>query len=476
MLKYIPDSKENIKKMLDEIGVKSIDDLFADIPEKIRLNGEIGIGKGISEWEAYKKLRELSEKNNINYINFLGCGCYDHIIPSVVNHIISRSEFYTAYTPYQAEISQGVLQAIFEYQTIICELTGMEASNASLYDGATAAYEAAVMGLQSNKKGEEILVSSTVHPFMKEVLHTNLSDLEVNIKYIDEKDGETDFEDLKRKLSDKTAAVIVQNPNIYGIIENYEGFAEEIHKFKALFAISSNPITLSYLKSQGECGADIAFGDLQPAGIPMYFGGPSVGYISTKMEHVRKLPGRISGQTVDKEGKRGFVLTLQAREQHIKRERATSNICSNQALMALASLVYFCSIGKKGFREVGKQNYSKSHYLYEKLKNLLLNNKSISNNSSKNKILFSEKPFFNEFTINLGSYEKARDFLNKMEENNILAGVSVKELFNLTPYLKSLYNENRNKEILDGSIIIAVTEKRTKEEIDKFIELANKIL
>ncbi|MCX8058633.1 MAG: aminomethyl-transferring glycine dehydrogenase subunit GcvPA [Spirochaetes bacterium] len=466
MIKYIPDSEQNIKKMLDEIGVKSVDDLFADIPQKIRLNGEIGIGKGISEYEAYKKLLSLSEKNNTKYINFLGCGCYDHIIPSVVKHITSRSEFYTAYTPYQAEISQGVLQAIFEYQTIICELTGMDVSNASLYDGATAAYEAAVIGLQTNKKGEEILFSSTLHPYTKEVLHTSFSDLPVKLIQINEKDGETDFEDLKKKLSEKTAAVICQSPNIYGIIENYEDFAEEIHRYKAIFVISSNPLSLSYFKSQREWGADVAIGDLQPAGIPMYFGGPSAGYIATTMEHVRKLPGRIAGQTVDKEGKRGFVLTLQAREQHIKRERATSNICSNQALMALASLVYFCSIGRDGFREVGKQNYSKSHYLADKL------------TSECGLKLYGEgKPFFNEFTIEFGDYEKAKEVLKKLEENNIFGGVLLDDLFTQTPFLKRNFSENNNMNSKKtGKVAIAVTEKRTKEEIDLYINEIKKIL
>jgi len=237
MIKYIPDSKENIEKMLEEIGVKSIDDLFEDIPASVRLNGEIGIGKGVSEWEAYKKLKDLSNKNNIDYINFLGFGSYDHIIPSVVHSIIGRSEFYTSYTPYQAEISQGILQAIFEYQTVICQITGMDASNASLYDGATATYEAVVMGLQNNKNGDEILFSSTIHPFTKEVLNTTVSDLGLKLIEIEEEDGQTSLKDLKEKLTEKTAAVIIQTPNIYGIIEDLTGFADEIHKILFLLLI-----------------------------------------------------------------------------------------------------------------------------------------------------------------------------------------------------------------------------------------------
>jgi len=460
MIKYIPDSKENIEKMLKEIGVKSIDDLFEDIPASVRLNGEIGIGKGVSEWEAYKKLKDLSNKNNIDYINFLGFGSYDHIIPSVVHSIIGRSEFYTAYTPYQAEISQGILQAIFEYQTVICQITGMDASNASLYDGATSAYEAVVMGLQNNKNGDEILFSSTIHPFTKEVLNTTVSDLGLKLIEIEEEDGQTSLKDLKEKLTEKTAAVIIQTPNIYGIIEDLTGFADEIHKTKALFVISSNPLSLAHLKSQREWGADIAIGDLQPAGIPQYFGGPSAGYIATKMEHVRKLPGRIVGQTVDRDGKRAFVLTLQAREQHIKREKATSNICSNQALAALSSLVYFVSIGKEGYKEVSRQNFAKSHYLFDRLTDEL------------NLKPYSKRPFFNEFAIDFGSYEKAKEFLNYMEENKIMAGIMLSDILNLTPFSKKLEEQKKKEGIKDNSgvIVVACTEKRTKDEIDLYID------
>lgn len=447
MFPYLPHTKKEIEEMLESIGVASINDLFTDIPDELNLKNPLNIPDGISEYEVFKKLNDLSKQNNIDCVSFLGGGSYDHIIPSTVKHIISRSEFYTAYTPYQAEISQGILQAIFEFQTIICELTSLDVSNASLYDGHTAASEAASIALNSVRKSDTILYSETIHPYTKQVLHTHFSSMGISLIEIKQKHGITSHEDLKNKLAPGVAAVITQTPNFFGYIEDYSGFADLIHNNGSLFVISSNPLSLGILKSQGEWKADVAIGDTQPFGLPSYFGGPSAGYIAVTQRLLRKMPGRIVGQSLDRDGKRAFLLTLQAREQHIKRQRATSNICSNQALAALATTVYLATIGKKGLEEVGRQNVQKSHYLFERLlKELPVEP-------------LYRQPFFNEFSVILN---KAPSYvLKKMEEEGLFAGIA------LEPFYQGSFK---------NVITIAVTEKRTKEELDLYVETLKRIL
>ncbi|RKX75462.1 MAG: aminomethyl-transferring glycine dehydrogenase subunit GcvPA [Spirochaetes bacterium] len=447
MFPYLPHTEEEIAEMLTTIGVSSIDELFSDIPEAMRLKGSINIPQGISEYEVFRHLHELSEKNITDKVSFLGCGSYDHIVPSTVKHIMGRSEFYTSYTPYQAEISQGILQSIFEYQSLICELTSMDVSNASLYDGHTAASEAAVMALNMVRKSDTILFSETIHPATKQVLKTYFLGTDIKLKEIGQSDGTTSLKYLKENLTPQVAGVIVQSPNFFGYIEDYTGFADAIHDNKSLFVISSNPISLGVLKSQGEWGADIAIGDTQPLGLPQYFGGPTVGYIAAREKCLRKMPGRISGQTVDTDGDRAFVLTLQAREQHIKRERATSNICSNQALAALANAVYLSTVGKEGFQEVSRQNLQKAHYLFERLTGEL-----------SLKPLY-ERPFFNEFSLVLD--RKASQVITEMENENILGGVALDRFFSKD---------------FDNVMAVAVTEKRTREELDKYVETLKRIL
>ncbi|MEJ5272698.1 MAG: aminomethyl-transferring glycine dehydrogenase subunit GcvPA [Spirochaetota bacterium] len=443
---YIPHTSEEVKSMLSDIGVNSIDDLFADIPEIIKLKRHLNIPDPMSEFEVYKELKSLSEKNK-TAISFLGGGSYDHIIPVVVQHIISRSEFYTSYTPYQAEISQGTLQSIFEFQSLICELTGLDVSNASLYDGHTAASEASVMALNSVKKSDTILISEYLHPFTKQVLKTYFLGLDISIVEIKGKDGRTDIDDLKSKISDKVAGLIVQTPNFLGILEDLSEVSKIIRENKKVLIISSNPLSLSILKNSREWDADIAIGDLQPFGIPQYFGGPSAGYIAAKEEYLRKMPGRIVGQTVDKDGNRGFVLTLQAREQHIKRERATSNICSNQALMALASTVYMSVMGKSGLKDVAIRSVSAAHYLADELTKI-----------KAGKILFNQ-PYFNEFAFIFN--KDAKTVISELKNKGIFGGIM----------LESLLGEKYK-----NAVLIATTEKRTKEEIDLYVRTVGGIL
>lgn len=443
---YIPHTSEEVEKMLSEIGVNSIDDLFADIPEKIKLKSNLNIHKPMSEYEVYKELKSLAEKNQPG-ISFLGGGSYDHIIPVAVQHVISRSEFYTSYTPYQAEISQGTLQSIFEFQSLICELTGLDVSNASLYDGHTAASEAAVMALNSVKKSDTILISEYLHPFTKEVLKTYFLGLDISIVEVKGKNGITDIDDFKSKMSEKVAGFIAQTPNFLGILEDFSEISKICHDLKKVFILSSNPMSLSVLRNQKEWEADIAIGDLQPFGIPQYFGGPSAGYIAAKEDYLRKMPGRIVGKTVDREGNSGFVLTLQAREQHIKRERATSNICSNQALMALASTVYLSLVGKEGLKEVAKRSISSAHYLGKNLEEI-----------KAGRILF-DKPYFNEFAF---VFEKdAKKIMEELKKQKIYGGIL------LEPLLGQNYK---------NTVLIASTEKRTKDEIDLYINTVRGIL
>ncbi|NLS44372.1 MAG: aminomethyl-transferring glycine dehydrogenase subunit GcvPA [Firmicutes bacterium] len=436
-MNYVPHTKEDRSEMLSAIDVSSVDQLFADVPLEIKLDRDLNLPAAMSELELMNYMSELAGKNisTDQVVSFLGAGVYDHYVPSAVKHIISRSEFYTSYTPYQAEVSQGMLQAIFEYQTLMCELTGMDISNASLYDGATGVAEAAMMSSRITRK-QRIIISQTVHPDYRTTLKTYAHNLDFDVEEIPFKDGITDFEALKELISNETACVIVQNPNFFGYIENMEIASEIAHKEKALFVACVDPISLGILASPGEYGADIAIGEGQALGIPMGFGGPHLGFITCQKKHMRQMPGRIAGETSDNKGRRGYLLTLQAREQHIRRERATSNICSNQALCALAATVYLSWLGKQGIKELAEMCLQKAHYACEKLS-------LVPGLKRKH-----SAPFFKEFVMKmpLDPEKISSDLISA----NILGGLPLKRFY----------------PALSDSMLIAVTEKRTKEEID----------
>lgn len=439
MFPYISHTHEDEQEMLKSIGLNSLDQLFDDIPKDMQLGRELNLPKAMSELEVKRYLSEMAKKNcSLSELTcFLGAGAYDHYIPSVINHIISRSEFYTSYTPYQPEISQGTLQYLFEFQTLLCELTGMDVANASLYDGGTAAVEAALMAAAHSRKGE-IIISKTVRPETIQILKTYAPLQNLTVVEVDMKDGVTDLEALDKLVSDDTAAVITQSPNFFGIIEDLKATGEIVHKGKkATFIASVDPISLGILKRPGDLGVDVVVGEAQSMGIPVAFGGPYLGFIASKKDYMRKLPGRIVGQTEDLDGKRSFVLTLTAREQHIRREKATSNICSNQGLNTLAATVYMVTLGKEGLKEVAMQSTQKAHYAFEQL-----------TKSGKYKPLF-DKPFFKEFAVT--SDIDADKITKDLRKENIVGG----------------YHLGKDFKELKNSVLYAVTEKRTKEEIDK---------
>jgi glycine dehydrogenase subunit 1 len=388
MFPYIPNTLKDESLMLKQIGISSIEELFKDIPGDIKLKRQLNINPPMSELEVQKQVKFLSSKNKSTeeLVCFLGAGVYDHYIPSIIKHLVSRSEFYTSYTPYQPEISQGTLQAIFEYQTLICSLTGLDLANASMYDGATSCAEAAFMATESTKR-KTIIVSKSVHPQIRKVLETYLKFKGIKLVQVDVKDGVTDILKLKQLIDNKVAGVIVQNPNFFGIIEEMVEVEKITHDNKALLIMSVDPISLAILKTPGEIGADIVVGEAQSLGIQMNFGGPYLGFMATTTKLMRKIPGRIVGQTEDVDGRRAFVLTLQAREQHIRREKATSNICSDQTLNAIAAAIYLTTMGKQGLKEVAYQSTQKAHYAFNEVIKL-----------KKYNILFN-KPFFKEFVI-----------------------------------------------------------------------------
>lgn len=443
MASYISNTKEQQKAMLSEMGNDSIQELFADIPEPVRLSRDLLLPPALSELELASYLRKLSQKNiNLDDTScFLGAGAYDHFIPSAVANLISRQEFYTAYTPYQPEISQGTLQAIFEFQSMICELTGMDIANASMYDGATALAEAVAMAVSQTGRNE-VLIANTVHPESREVLKTYAHYKGIAVKEIGYHNGCIDLDALAAACSDQTAAVIVQSPNFFGIIEDLGQAAEVTHQHKALLIASVDPISLAILKSPGELGADIVVGDGQCLGNPISFGGPGLGFMATSKALMRKLPGRVVGQTTDVDGKRAFVLTLQTREQHIRRDKATSNICSNQALNALAATIYMTVLGKEGLKEVATLCLNKAHYLHDQLIQ-----------SGKFAPVFSA-PFFKEFAVtSAGDTEALNDALLA---DQIIGGYALEKSY---PELKNGW-------------LLAVTEKRTRPEMDSLAEKA----
>ncbi len=434
--KFFPQTKEEIEQMLKQAGMNSLDDLYADVPEQIRFRGEYDLPEPMSETEIRSLFEKLGEKNRRLTV-FAGAGCYDHYTPAVVPNIISRSEFLTSYTPYQAEISQGTLHYIFEYQSMMAELTGMDVPNASMYDGSTATAEAAIMALASTKKTDTVLVSASVDPKVLNVVKTYAHFHGFNVELIPENDGATDKAQMDARLEKGgVAGVIVQQPNYHGIVEDFTGFADSCHAQKSLFIVNSVAADLALLKTPGEWGADVAVGDGQSLGIPMAFGGPSVGYMCCTEKLMRKMPGRIVGKTVDNRGQRVFVLTLQAREQHIRRQKATSNICSNESLMALFVTIYMSVMGKEGVKEAAQMSYDGAHYLHDAL---------IATGLFSDKY---ERPFFNEFCVKYnGDVDRLQQ---RFIENGILGGVKVDT----------------------DTLMFAVTEKRTKEEIDTLVNIA----
>ena len=444
---YIPSTYEERLAMLAEIGMKSEDDLFAALPESIKIK-ELNIPSGISEVEVSKKLRTLADKNVVYKSIFRGAGSYSHYIPSIVKTVTSKEEFLTAYTPYQAEISQGVLQSIFEYQTQICELTGMDVSNASVYDGAVAAAEAVFMCQDRKKKG--VVVAGTADPQTIEVIKTYCESRDVEVKVVGGRSEDScgncgdifsvDAEALANVLADDTACVYIQSPNYYGVIEDMDALVSAAHEKGAKVIMGANPISLGLLKTPGEYGADIAVGEGQPLGLPIGFGGPYLGYMACTKDMMRKLPGRIVGETEDHDGRRAFVLTLQAREQHIRREKASSNICSNEALCAMTASVYMAAMGPAGLKQVAEACTANAHYLAGKLAEV------------EGVKLVTEKTFFNEFVTRLPVEAKVLE--EKLAERGILSGLPVG----------------------DHCMLWCCTELNDKEEIDALVDAVKEVV
>ncbi|ONH05308.1 aminomethyl-transferring glycine dehydrogenase subunit GcvPA [Staphylococcus aureus] len=443
--RYIPLTEKDKQEMLQTIGAKSIGELFGDVPSDILLNRDLNIAEGEAETTLLRRLNRIASKNitKETHTSFLGAGVYDHYAPSVVDAMISRSEFYTAYTPYQPEISQGELQAIFEFQTLICELTDMDVANSSMYDGMTSFAEACILAFSQTKKNK-IVVSKGLHYQALQVLHTYAKTRkEFEVVEIDLDGTVTDLKKLEAAVDDETAAVAVQYTNFYGSIEDLEKIQSFIEDKKALFIVYANPLALGLLTPPGSFGADIVVGDTQPFGIPAQFGGPHCGYFATTKKLMRKVPGRLVGQTQDDEGNRGFVLTLQAREQHIRRDKATSNICSNQALNALASSIAMSALGKQGIYDIAVQNIEHANYAKQQF--------------IKKGFEVLDGTSFNEFVV---KFDKPIQQVNEeLVKYNIIGG------FDLGVVSDDFKNH----------MLIAVTELRTKDEIDTFVEKAGEL-
>jgi len=439
-MNYIPHTEEDRRRMLHAIGVGSVEELFDDIPDEVRFKRQLDLPEGMSELEVQRLLYELSKKNgNVNdYVCFLGAGVYDHYIPATVDHVISRSELYTAYTPYQPEISQAVLQMIYEYQTAICEITGMDASNASHYDGATSVAEAAIISCMHTGR-RKVAVSSAVHPEYRATLRTYAHGHGIDVIEIPCTGGVTPPDGIEACVADDVAAVILQNPNFFGCIEDVEAAEKVAHSHGALYTVVVDPISLGVMAPPGSYGADIVVGEGQSLGNPLSFGGPYLGIFAVREKVLRRMPGRLVGMTVDNRGQRGFVLTLQAREQHIRREKATSSICSNEALCAAAALVYLSTMGKQGLREVGEMCLSKAHYAAQRIA------------ATGAFSLAFGAPFFKEFAVRCPV--DPEKIVEKMAEQGILAG----------------YPLGRAYPELGDCLLIAVTEKRTRQEIDRLV-------
>lgn len=435
---YVPSTLQERQEMLESIGLSSIDQLFSHIPDELKLKGELNLPSGMSELEVSSAMKKIAAKNVVFGSIFRGAGAYDHYIPSIVKSVTGKEEFLTAYTPYQAEISQGVLQSIFEYQTMICELTGMDVSNASVYDGATAAAEAVNMCCERSRK--VVFCSAAAHPDTIAVVKTYCWAAGHELVLLPVKDGKTDLDAMASQLDKKTSACLyLQSPNFFGQLEKMEKAAEMIHSVGAKLIAGCNPIALGLLKIPAEQGADIAVGEGQPLGMPLSFGGPYLGFMAATQAMMRKLPGRIVGETVDVDGKRAFVLTLQAREQHIRREKASSNICSNQALCALTASVYLATVGPDGLKQAASLCYQKAHYLAQQLCSI----PGVS--------LRYSGTFFHEFVTDQKDSDK---LLSALEQQGILGGYP----------------------LADGGILWCATEKNTKEEMDRVVEIIRKEL
>jgi glycine dehydrogenase subunit 1 len=441
---YIPHTEADRRAMLDAIGVKTLEDLFEAVPERVRFP-KLNLPPHSTEMETWWEMQGLSEANaDLNhYACFLGAGAYNHYIPHTVDYVLRRGEFYTAYTPYQPEVSQGTLQAMFEYQSMICALTGMDVSNASHYDGATSLAEGVLLAMNSAKGNrKKIILSPAVHPHYRQTVRTYTQGMGVTIAGDD--NLKADVSDLKRLLDDKTAALVIQNPNFFGQFEGVNGLAEAVHAVGALLIVVVDPISLGLFQAPGAYGADVVCAEGQCLGVPMSYGGPYLGIFATKSAYVRKMAGRLVGQTVDTEGQRGYVLTLSTREQHIRREKATSNICTNEGLIALAAAVYLATLGKCGLEQVARLCYHKSHYAAQqigKLKGFKVNPQA------------PDKPFFKEFVVKLNqSVSEVNDFL--LDQFDIVGGYDLGQDY---PHLKN-------------HMLIAVTETNTRQEIDDLVE------
>ena len=439
-MNYVPNTASQQEQLLARIGVNDIEELFQDVPESVRLYRPLNIQGGMSEQELVKHVKALAAKNSSleQYTSFLGAGAYEHYIPSFVDQLLLRQEFYTAYTPYQPEISQGTLQAIYEYQSLVCELTGMDASNASMYDGATAMAEAALMSCDATRR-DKVLVAKTVHPEYREVLQTYLEPRGVKIEDIEYSDGVIDYDALGNTLNKEIACVIIQYPNFFGSVEDYVRIADMAHSLGALLVFVTNPVALGLLKSPGELGADIVVGEGQVFGNPLNYGGPYLGFLACREKFTRRMPGRIVGATTDHNGKTGYVLTLQAREQHIRREKASSNICSNEALCALAFTMHLSALGKQGIHDLAHLNVQKAHYAARQI--AAIQGMSLAFTSS----------FFHEFVIQ--TTESPARINEELLKNNIIGGLD----------LSRFYPE------LDHHLLFCVTETKSKEDIDRLV-------
>jgi len=444
---YIPVTEEERQEMLRVIGVDSIEALFADIPQRVRLARPLNLGPPLSDPELWALLRRLADQNGHcdRYTCFLGAGAYDHYVPSVVWHLAGRGEFLTAYTPYQAEIMQGELQAIYEYQTLLCELLAMDVANASMYDGASALAEATVMARDLTKR-DRILVSRAIHPEYRQVIRTYTRHLDMEIVEIPLREGVTDLDAARDLLSEKVAALVLQIPNFFGCIEDGAVASEIAHRYGALLVVGiADPLAMGILRPPGEYGADIVAGEGQPLGNHLNFGGPYLGMMATRQEYVRRIPGRLVGATVDVEGRRGFVLTLQTREQHIRREKATSNICTNESLNALAAAIYMVALGKQGIQKVAELNLRKAHYA----KTRMVEIPGFS--------LAFRAPTFHEFAIRCPL--PPEELNRRLLPHGIIGGLPLRRYY---------------PELADGWLL-CVTEARSREEIDQFVDLVREV-
>ena len=436
MASYIPSTKEERLEMLKVVGLNDYNDLYKDVPAQMLLkDGDLNIPEGMSELEVGRAVSAMAAKNHVFPVVLRGAGAYDHYIPSIVKYIPAKEEFLTAYTPYQAEMSQGILQSIFEYQSIICELTGMDVSNASVYDGATAAAEAAAMC--RDRKRKVTLVSATTNPEVINTIRTYCYGTGDEMKIVPAKDGKTDMAALKEMLGADIASFYVQQPNFFGQFEEAEELGKLVHEAGAMYVMGCNPIALAIMKTPAECGADVAVGEAQPLGMPLSYGGPYLGFMATLNKHLRKLPGRIVGQTVDTEGRRAFCLALQAREQHIRREKASSNICSNQALCALTAGVYVSAMGPVGMAQAAKQSMAKAHYLANELCKI------------PGVTMKFTGEYFHEFVVEM---PKVEEVLKALENADILGGLQIEE-----------------------GVLWCATEKVTKADLDRTVAIVKEV-